>query len=99
VLRIGLPDRFVTHGSPKLLHEEVGFTAAAIAEHAVLLMLALCRHLRRASQQLRANDFSLDQLIGFDLHGKTVGILGVGRIGGVLAGILHGVSLYLFFFI
>ena len=66
------------------------YSPYAIAEHAVLLILALCRHLRRASQQLRANDFRLDDLIGFDLHGKTVGILGVGRIGGVVARILHG---------
>ncbi len=66
------------------------YSPYAIAEHAVTLMLALCRHLRQADQQLRANDFCLDQLIGFDLHGKTVGILGVGRIGGVVARILHG---------
>jgi 1-deoxy-D-xylulose-5-phosphate synthase len=32
ILRVGLPDRYVTHGSPKLLHEEVGFTGARIAE-------------------------------------------------------------------
>ena len=66
------------------------YSPYAIAEHAVLLVLALCRHLRQANQQLRANNFCLDQLIGFDLHGKTVGIMGVGRIGGVLARILHG---------
>ena len=66
------------------------YSPYAIAEHAVTLILALCRHLRQASQQLRANDFCLDQLIGFDLHGKTVGIMGVGRIGSVLARILHG---------
>ena len=66
------------------------YSPYAVAEHAVLLILALCRHLRRASQQLRANDFCLDDLIGFDLHGKTVGIVGVGRIGGVVARILHG---------
>ena len=66
------------------------YSPHAIAEHAVTLMLALCRHLRQADQQLRVNDFALDKLIGFDLYGKTVGILGVGRIGGVVAGILHG---------
>jgi len=66
------------------------YSPHAIAEHAVTLMLALCRHLRQADQQLRVNDFSLDKLIGFDLFGKTVGILGVGRIGAVVAGILHG---------
>lgn len=66
------------------------YSPYAIAEHAVALMLALCRHLRQADQQLRANDFRLDQLIGFDLHGKTVGIVGTGRIGAVVARILHG---------
>ena len=66
------------------------YSPYAVAEHAVLLILALCRHLRQASQQLRANDFHLDDLIGFDLHGKTVGILGVGQIGAVAARILHG---------
>jgi len=77
--RLGLPVANVPEYSPY-----------AIAEHAVTLILALCRHLRQASQQLRANDFRLDQLIGFDLHGKTVGIVGVGRIGAVVARILHG---------
>jgi D-lactate dehydrogenase len=66
------------------------YSPYAVAEHTVLLMLALCRHLRQADQQLRANDFCLDRLMGFDLHGKTVGILGVGRIGGVVARMLHG---------
>ncbi|WBA43020.1 2-hydroxyacid dehydrogenase [Hymenobacter canadensis] len=66
------------------------YSPYAIAEHAVTLMLTLCRHLHQADQQLRANDFRLDQLIGFELHGKTVGILGVGRIGAVVARILHG---------
>ncbi len=66
------------------------YSPYAIAEHTVALILALCRHLRQADQQVRANDFRLDQLIGFDLHGKTVGIVGVGRIGEVAARILHG---------
>ncbi|WP_400191601.1 2-hydroxyacid dehydrogenase [Hymenobacter sp. B81] len=67
------------------------YSPYAIAEHAVALMLALNRQLRRADEQLRRFNFRLDQqLVGFDLHGKTVGIIGCGRIGGVLAGILHG---------
>ena len=66
------------------------YSPYAIAEHAVALMLALNRRLRQADEQLRRYDFRLDHLIGFDLHGKTVGIVGCGRIGGVLAGILHG---------
>ncbi|GAB3870330.1 2-hydroxyacid dehydrogenase [Hymenobacter segetis] len=66
------------------------YSPHAIAEHAVALMLALNRRLRQADQQLRAHDFRLDELIGFDMHGKTVGIVGLGHIGGVVAGILHG---------
>jgi len=66
------------------------YSPHAIAEHAVALILALARHLRQANEQLRANDFCLDKLIGFELRGKTVGIVGVGHIGAVLAGILHG---------
>ena len=66
------------------------YSPYAIAEHAVALMLALNRRLRQADKQLRANDFLLDELIGFDMHQKTVGIVGLGHIGGVAAGILHG---------
>ncbi|OON70301.1 2-hydroxyacid dehydrogenase [Hymenobacter sp. CRA2] len=66
------------------------YSPYAIAEHTVTLMLALNRRLRQADQQLRQYDFRLDNLVGFDLHGKTVGIIGCGRIGGVLARILHG---------
>ena len=71
------------------------YSPYAIAEHAVGLMLTLARHLRQADQQLRAHDFRLDQLIGFDLNGKTVGLLGVGRIGAVVARILHGFGCHL----
>jgi len=66
------------------------YSPHAIAEHAVALMLALARHLHQADRQLRANDFCLDKLIGFELHGKTVGIVGVGQIGAVMVRILHG---------
>ena len=66
------------------------YSPYAVAEHAIALLLALSRHLRQADQQLRDHDFRLDELIGFDLHGKTVGIVGVGRIGEVVARILHG---------
>ncbi|ALW86739.1 hydroxyacid dehydrogenase [Hymenobacter sedentarius] len=66
------------------------YSPYAVAEHAVTLMLALNRRLRLADQQLRAYDFRLGNLVGFDMHGKTVGIIGCGRIGGVVARILHG---------
>ena len=66
------------------------YSPYAIAEHVMALILALNRQLLRANEQLRRADFRLDELVGFDLHGKTVGIVGCGRIGAVLAGILHG---------
>ena len=66
------------------------YSPFAIAEHALALMLALNRQLRRADAQVHHADFRLDELVGFDLHGKTVGIIGCGTIGGTIAGVLHG---------
>lgn len=66
------------------------YSPFAIAEHALALMLALNRHLLQADARVRRADFRLDQLVGFNLHGKTVGIVGCGTIGGTLAGLLHG---------
>jgi D-lactate dehydrogenase len=66
------------------------YSPHAIAEHAVALILALDRKLCRASARVRELNFSLDGLVGFDLHGKTVGIIGAGRIGGALARIMRG---------
>jgi len=62
----------------------------AVAEHAVALSLALSRHLLLAVQNSRAYDFSLGQLTGFNIHGKTVGIIGLGRIGSVTGKLFHG---------
>lgn len=66
------------------------YSPYAVAEHAVGLMLALNRKLIRAYSRVRELNFSLDGLVGFDLHGKTVGVIGVGRIGSALVRILHG---------
>ncbi|MGE0773258.1 MAG: 2-hydroxyacid dehydrogenase [Cyclobacteriaceae bacterium] len=66
------------------------YSPYAIAEHTVALMLALNRKLVRAHHRIMDANFSLDGLVGFDMHGKTVGIIGTGKIGQVLAGILHG---------
>ncbi|MBA9077522.1 2-hydroxyacid dehydrogenase [Rufibacter quisquiliarum] len=66
------------------------YSPYAIAEHAVALLLALNRKLVLAHTQIEQNNFSLDNLIGFDLHGKTVGIIGMGKIGGIVARIMHG---------
>jgi D-lactate dehydrogenase len=66
------------------------YSPYAVAEHAVALILALNRKIHRAHARVREANFSLDGLVGFDLHGKTCGIIGTGRIGAVLARILHG---------
>ncbi|HEX2608144.1 MAG TPA: 2-hydroxyacid dehydrogenase [Flavisolibacter sp.] len=66
------------------------YSPYAIAEHTVALMLALNRKLIRSHQQVHQHNFTLDHLTGFDLHKKKVGIIGTGRIGSVVAKILHG---------
>jgi D-lactate dehydrogenase len=66
------------------------YSPHAVAEHAVALVLALNRKIHRAHNRVREANFSLDGLVGFDLFGKTCGIVGTGRIGAVLARILHG---------
>lgn len=66
------------------------YSPYAIAEHAVALMLALNRKLIRAHNRIMELNFALDGLVGFDMHGKTVGIIGTGKIGEVLAHILRG---------
>ena len=66
------------------------YSPAAIAEHTVALMLVLNRKLIRAHSRIRDLNFSLEGLTGFDMSGKTVGILGTGKIGSVVARILHG---------
>ncbi len=66
------------------------YSPHAIAEHAVALILALNRKLVRASARLREGNFLLDGLVGFDLYGKTVGVIGTGRIGAVFATIMRG---------
>ncbi len=64
------------------------YSPNAVAEYAACLMLALDRKVHRAFARVRELNFSLDGLVGFDLHGKTVGVIGTGRIGSVLARIL-----------
>lgn len=66
------------------------YSPHAVAEHAVGLMLTLNRKFHRAFNRVREQNFSLDGLLGFDMHGKTVGIIGTGRIGTALARILTG---------
>jgi D-lactate dehydrogenase len=66
------------------------YSPYAVAEHAVGLILALNRNIHRAHNRIRENDYSLNGLIGFDLHGKTVGVIGAGKIGQVFIDIMIG---------
>jgi D-lactate dehydrogenase len=67
-----------------------GYSPYAVAEHAVGLILALNRKLNRAYNRVREGNFNIDGLMGFDLHGRTAGIVGTGKIGAVVARILTG---------
>lgn len=66
------------------------YSPHAVAEHTVGLILSLNRKIHRAYQRVRENNFRLGGLEGFDLHGKTVGVIGTGRIGSVFARIMCG---------
>lgn len=66
------------------------YSPHAVAEHAVALMLALNRKIHRAYWRTRDGDFSLHGLLGFDMFGKTAGIIGTGKIAKVLIHILRG---------
>jgi D-lactate dehydrogenase len=66
------------------------YSPHAVAEHAVALLLTLNRKTHRAFNRVRELNFSLAGLVGFDLHGKTAGIIGTGKIGQVTAEILRG---------
>lgn len=71
------------------------YSPYAVAEHAVGMLLTLNRRLHRAYIRTRDHNFSLDGLTGFDLHGKTMGIIGTGKIGCVLAEICRGFGMRL----
>lgn len=66
------------------------YSPYAVAEHAIALLLSLNRRLHRAYQRTRDANFDLTGLIGFDLYGKTAGIIGTGKIGRCLISILLG---------
>ena len=66
------------------------YSPYAVAEHAIGLILTLNRKIHRAYNRVREGNFSLDGLLGFDLHDKTVGIVGTGKIGVIVAQILKG---------
>lgn len=64
------------------------YSPNAVAEHTIALILALNRHIHKAYNRVRELNFSLDGLVGFDLAGKTVGVVGTGRIGAIVARLL-----------
>jgi D-lactate dehydrogenase len=66
------------------------YSPYSVAEHAVALMMGLNRRTHRAHTRIRDSNFSLDGLVGFDMHGKTAGVIGTGKIGACTLDILHG---------
>lgn len=66
------------------------YSPYSIAEHGVALIQTINRKILAAQQLIRKNNFLLDTLVGFDLNGKTVGIVGTGKIGGAFAKIMNG---------
>lgn len=66
------------------------YSPHGVAEHAAALLLTLNRRVHRAYNRVRDGNFSLDGLLGFDLHGKTVGVVGTGKIGLCFAQIMRG---------
>jgi len=65
------------------------YSPHAVAEHTLALILTLNRKTHRAFNRVREGNFAIDGLLGFDLHGKTAGVVGTGRIGEIVARLLH----------
>lgn len=66
------------------------YSPHSVAEHAVTLLMALNRKIHKAYQRTKRNNFTLDGLMGFDLYGKRIGIIGTGKIGVAFARIMLG---------
>lgn len=66
------------------------YSPYAVAEHVVAMIQTLNRKTHKAYNRVREGNFSLNGLVGYDLHGKTIGIFGLGKIGKVLANIMQG---------
>ncbi len=66
------------------------YSPEAVSEHAVALILSLDRNIHRAYARVREGNFALEGLLGFNLHGRTVGVVGTGRIGTSVATIMTG---------
>jgi D-lactate dehydrogenase len=68
------------------------YSPHAVAEHALALIMTLDRKTHKAYNRVREGNFSLDRLTGFDLYGKTVGVIGTGKIGQCFARIMQGLG-------
>jgi D-lactate dehydrogenase len=68
------------------------YSPHAVAEHALALILSLDRKTNRAYNRVREANFSLEGLLGFDLFGKTVGVIGTGKIGSIFANIMNSLG-------
>lgn len=66
------------------------YSPHAVAEHTVAMLMTLNRRIHKAYNRVREGNFSLGGLLGFDLHGKTVGVIGTGKIGRIVITILQG---------
>jgi D-lactate dehydrogenase len=66
------------------------YSPYAVAEHALGMILSLNRRFHRAYSRVRDGNFALGGLLGFDMHGKTIGVIGTGKIGGTFARLLAG---------
>ena len=66
------------------------YSPEAVAEHAMAMILTLNRKTHKAYNRVREQNFSLNGLLGFDLHGKTIGVIGTGNIGKAFAKIVKG---------
>jgi D-lactate dehydrogenase len=81
--------RYASSLGMKITHVPA-YSPYAVAEFALGLVLALNRRIHRAYNRVRDGNFSIDGLLGFDLHEKTVGVVGTGKIGRVLSGLFSG---------
>ncbi len=80
------------------VHNNSGYTGTAVAEHLFALMMASARRLITLDRDLRQGDFNQFDQMGFELAGKTVGIVGMGHIGQCFAGLLQGFSVTVQFY-
>jgi D-lactate dehydrogenase len=74
------------------------YSPYAVAEHALCLMMALNRKIHKAYYRTRDSNFRIDGLVGFDMHGKNIGVIGTGKIGKCLLSIARGMGMNLFAF-